>query len=425
MTQHCPPFVGWIPCISGRLLFRHLSCSHPRAKNNLEVNHREQSSDGSIYRYIVLSSEIDWKDLDESDLTDGVFHLIVTGLRDEADDNFYGFVFLLPLQKAKKDHNWTAIEEHIYSIRRSAIKREHIAHSFNQLNDRLSAYSDTEYYSVRFNITDRGFAFLEYTNTAAAPASKLHQTTICRQAFYFLKYSLHKHQHHHRDDDSLTTIHPIPENPESLGPLLIDDLRKGLVEIKRRLDALQYESLYQGRGIVSYAKSLIESCHAQGFLSHADYSRCKCYFDNVGDSLNILAEKRQRDATRRLEASNHSRSWILFWMAVVGPLVIVFKDQIVSNIETSTNTSTYAVKLISSILGNDLHFVATIILVSAIYGLNLAFRSKWPEPMRKIKGSYYLLEAIVNDTFKAKVVATVFLLVAVVVISFSILSILP
>ena len=53
--------------------------------------------------------------------------------------------------------------------------------------------------------------------------------TIIRQAFYFIKYSIHQHQHHHHNDDNIVKAHA--GDLYEAYPNIINDLKFALKKI--------------------------------------------------------------------------------------------------------------------------------------------------------------------------------------------------
>jgi hypothetical protein len=100
-------------------------------------------------------------------------------------------------------------------------------------------------------MNESGIAYLSLNNLDGN-FTQTDEYVLCRQAFYFLKYSLHTHKHHTNTLDSLTTVHPINDDPIKLGKRLIFDLKQSLVDINRRPPYLKSEINYNFSGITSY-----------------------------------------------------------------------------------------------------------------------------------------------------------------------------
>jgi hypothetical protein len=105
---------------------------------------------------------------------------------------------------------------------------------YTQLESELINYDSTdEFYQINFEMTESGIATLKVV-TDKENISDQDEYVLCRQAFYFLKYSLHTHKHHSDTLDSLTTVHSINTDKNKLGEKLIFDLKQSLVDINRR-----------------------------------------------------------------------------------------------------------------------------------------------------------------------------------------------
>ena len=54
-------YIGWVPCVSGRLFFEYTFPGLGTPK--CSINHVEQNNESTSYhRYIIVSSVVDWKD---------------------------------------------------------------------------------------------------------------------------------------------------------------------------------------------------------------------------------------------------------------------------------------------------------------------------------------------------------------------------
>lgn len=57
-------YIGWVPCVCGRLFFDMTECGLHVKKVFAAVNHAEADDSGLIRRRILVASDVDWKDED-------------------------------------------------------------------------------------------------------------------------------------------------------------------------------------------------------------------------------------------------------------------------------------------------------------------------------------------------------------------------
>jgi len=75
---------------------------------------------------------------------------------------------------------------------------------------------------------------------------------------------------------------------------------------------------------------LLESCRAQKLISKDEYEVEKNYFQNTQDSLKYAAMSAERKISSSISASNSARSAILLFLSVCAPLVIIYREYILS-----------------------------------------------------------------------------------------------
>jgi len=329
MSEKEYTYIGWVPCISGNLIFEYASCGLSNRLNyfkKVAINNVEENEEKIPVGYIFISSVVDWKDKGPGNLK-GNYYVVLTGTYKTGiiGNNLSGKIYILPFRKAV--HQWLEI---INTAKKTKIRAQHhkeIQNDYETLIHAIEKTNDIEFNYIEYELLPSGIAFLS-NPISKRDLSLIEQKTISRQSFYYLKYAIHKHQHHSTSDDALTTIHEITENEERNALNLINDLRKSLVCLKRDLRSTRYKWLAHTRGITSYAKSLIEVCYKHKFFKVEVYNREKSYFENLADSLEITASSNISAAQNKLAISNHIRSTILFFIAIVGPIILVYRENI-------------------------------------------------------------------------------------------------
>lgn len=353
-------YIGWVPTISGRLFFENWNCSKLLKKPFYKSYSIRQVGSDQVRR-VILSTTVDWKDL--KFWGDGVFNVILRCSGGIADDKIRGTIYIYPQSFISKDkkENLVDINTLISNISKADKRKNDIQTSFEELSEKLESVEENEFYVVNFTVNRRGFALVSYNIKKSYKGKEVNPQTpkvICRQAFYFIKYSLHQHQHHHSQDDSLTEIHP---NSDSAGMEMIEDLKRGLVSMKRDFHALGHYCLFDAGGIVAYTKSLAESCFKEGKIKKEEYLREVSYLSNISDSLNKIAENEERIVNRKASMSDSFRSVIGVFLAIVAPLTILYKEEIRAGFSKQENTYftfEYIISFLSTIYSNGILYIS-------------------------------------------------------------------
>ncbi|MCU7870739.1 MAG: hypothetical protein KZQ98_19790 [Candidatus Thiodiazotropha sp. (ex Lucinoma borealis)] len=385
LTHAQQKFIAWVPCLSGKLLFRHFSSGHPKATKTLLIKHDESIPNSNLQvRSVILSEDLDLKDFNLQ--SDGKYQFTIAGTKLSNEGSFIGNIFVLPQKIAKANSEWNNIYSELQQIQQKAKEGNHIKGYFKQAIDKLINFKHPEYYSLEYEIDEHGFTTLKYQtpNHSADLLDTTHIKTVTRQSFYYLKYSLHKHKHHQHDDDSLTTIHELPDDTAEIGDLLIKDLLTSIVDLTRKFEDLGHEGLYEARGIVAYTKSLIESCHRKGFLDDKEYKHKKYYFENISSSLKIKAEKMERHAARKATAWSNARSILLFFISIVAPIMFLFRDEIIKKIKEGDPELTSISTIVNPfvwIFSSGLHIIIALFIISIIFISYLTYKTKLSSPL--------------------------------------------
>jgi len=342
-------YIGWVPCVAGKLFFKHIKCGLAGKFSALTINHFEpdlslkneiilDDKSGLIqyHRYICLTSCYNWKDGSKGD---GRFRIVVLG---NATNNsgIKGCVYIIPKKIGSTLNDWNKIITKIKSLRKKIQDAQRnkidirVGSEFREIQSQLDKFENIEYYKVPFEIDRSGFTDLDYHGL---DKGHLHEFTLVRQAFYYLKYSIHVHQHHNKGEDSLTTIHLVPSNKKEIGEQLLDDLKESMVAMKREHSSTGYHRLYDNKGVNCYAKSLIESCKQKKYISDENYEFQFNYLNNIFGSMETTAQKAERNISIGLSASNSARSTILLLFAIIAPFTLIYLDKIREKLPSSIN----------------------------------------------------------------------------------------
>jgi len=308
-------YIGWIPCLEGEMFFRYTEpgLGHYDVVN---INQLLPKRDGTPdTRIIIASSVYDWKDSGQSD-ENGLFRVVVIATANSVD-SLQGELFLInPVSAHNRADLYRSDEgrlvrellhlqdqlEHVIDPvsflgedRRLAERLEKEGRKQSPLKSLVYGISGARIFSIPFTMDGSGITYLELSHVKEPGGTivrehsmdALSERTLCRQAFYYLKYLFHKHAHHDRSNDSLTTIHDVKPDPEESGKSLIRDIKRGLVDLRRDGNYSR-----EVAGIASYGKSLALSCYRSGLVNAARRDCEVAYFDNLAESLKILCDEK-------------------------------------------------------------------------------------------------------------------------------------
>ena len=347
----------------------------------LTINHIEpELSDGEIVldkesglicynRYVCLTSCYNWKDGEKGD---GNFRVVVIG-RATNNSKMEGTVYILPKKIGVRINDWKQIIAKIKTLKKEIKKAQRdgvdlrIKERHSEISNDLDKFENTEYYKIDYEIDRSGFATFDYHGV---DKGHLHEFTLVRQSFYYLKYSIHVHQHHNEGEDSLTTIHIVPDNKENIGEQLLDDLKESMVAMKREQSATAYHRLFDNKGVNCYAKSLVESCKHAGYINQKDYDFQMNYLNNIYGSMETTAEKTERNINLGLSASNSARSTILLLFAIIAPFIFIHLETIRKNITSpldKDSITAWLIPFISDTASKTEGIVWTLIILISIF----------------------------------------------------------
>ncbi|MFK5915345.1 MAG: hypothetical protein QM484_13320 [Woeseiaceae bacterium] len=300
--------------------------SNSTDKNIIEESFSCSTHGDSHDRRFVLQSKVDWRDSDKYHKDSGKFRIIVTAEVEKShsmDDRCLNGNLLIYPQGAEPktiaERNSMNVHTLSHAIKDNNNKHE----NFNLLSKITSDKEpidnfDSDYFScsISFKIEPNGITKLSYTsnNSDLNEDSKF---LITRQAFYYLKYSIHTHKHHAAKQDSLTTITPTygktQNNKSDAGLRLICQLKRELTFIQRiqNTDGQEHPT-NNASGIIAYTKSLIQSLKLSGFIDENIANRECTRFENIGRSFQAQTCKMETLINNIELIKSKSKVWIGF-----------------------------------------------------------------------------------------------------------------
>lgn len=410
-------YIGWVPCISGHLLFEYTECGLTDKQSNIyaEINHVElDAASNTPYRHIAVSSRVDWKDGNTK--LNGIYRVALLVSTPTNTDQLEGQVYITP----KNNPEWESqnIEEKFLELKRLTLADEDMREEFLSLRNHLSECSRNGFI-INFKLIRSGFTFLRHQNKNEKTTADT-SFVVSRQAYYYIKYTFHKHAHHDKSAESLTTTFSLPGRDNAIGMILIQDLKRSLVQLKRDFTASNYKLLLQSKGIVSYAKSLLVSCNKEGFIPPQDYEVETAYIENIGESLEVAAKKIEGGIAVEEKVSANFRAIVLFALAIIAPISMVFREEIRSAV--GANKPTYIIDMISHGAQSD---STILVLAGSILISYLLYRStilKYGSIPFAILGLHKLLESICFSKRRATVIIVTLLSLAILLLYTSLMG---
>lgn len=319
-------YIGWIPCVNGNLDFGLMKVGikggFTDKKINdekvIEKNFSQSGVPGKHDRLITLQSRVNWRDSKEHDESLGAFRIFVTARVAVSNHmesrHLSGDILLYPQEAEPLDKQ----EIHNVSIHEIShgITEENVATEFPKLETQVNnpknitgLHPDCFKVSFSFSVTSTGIIRLKL-NSTSDELDDHSSYLLARQAFYYLKYSIHSHRHHVDEQDSLTTITP---ETEGCGLRLVCQLKRELTSLSRtqRVENRLHETNI-AKGIIGYAKSLLLGLNREGLITEDELIREKQYFENVSASFESQEQTISR-AEQKLEMIKaKSKVWLGF-----------------------------------------------------------------------------------------------------------------
>lgn len=326
-------YIGWVPCINGDLDFGLAkpgiegSFSGANARKNTEstaVNYAYDDKKRDHHaRRVMLQSKVDWKDSKGSGF-DGDFRVFLLAesptsicfnerylqgklyiyrcrLEPEDVNKIDGLTQFQAIYKAEKIN----ANNQIFSEKQVALNE-----CYDNLQKSLESLEDV--YIVDFFMESNGLTYLKY-GSCKTDIEEDEKYIVVRQAYYYLKYSLHEHKHHDFQMDSLMTIVPFINSSagkKESGLRLLGQLKRELTSIKRTQSIGDSYEIGDPAGILSYMNSLINTLGFKGFLSNNFRERELKYLCSVRSSFE--AQKVKLSKRKEIESSNKTAYRVYF-----------------------------------------------------------------------------------------------------------------
>jgi hypothetical protein len=336
-------YLGWIPCISGHLDFGLMKPGISGGFTNKDIKDNKTNHINFGYlaqkdhhaRRVMLQSKVNWQDRLNDEEYDGSFRVFVLAEASESAfmDNreLHGSVYVYPTseQEGSKAENrekpwFQTIHEaqEVYDRSNGNVdgwddSRSQLNHFYDRLKGELEAMG---FWRVDFKVTSGGLVYLSTPTEQHRLLSDNEKYLITRQAYYYIKYSLHSHKHHQAEQDSLTTIvayNPSMDGKRDAALKVLCQLKRELTHIKRTLT--QEQGLYSddALGILSYMGSLLTTLHTRKLIDGDLYQREGRYIDSLRSSFQVQ-ESRTKNF-RSIEDSTRStyRVYIGWTLALV------------------------------------------------------------------------------------------------------------
>jgi len=184
-------------------------------------------------------------------------------------------------------------------------------------------------YAVDFHVTHSGFVFLKFIETERESGEETEepdQYVLTRQAYYYLKYSIHKHNHHVEEADCLTTIvKHSEENLPNVGLKLMGQLKRELVQIKRIQRKFQKRhGETEALGILGYMHSLLASCRRAEYIDDDRYFRELDYIAGMRESFSSQHDSIQVEASRKNVLKQLNRQKVAIYLAYFSICTLVY-----------------------------------------------------------------------------------------------------
>lgn len=330
-------YIGWIPCINGHLDFglMHVGIqggftnSTSTDNHAVDLNFSCSTYSDSHERRIVLQSKVDWRDSDKFHKDSGKFRVIVTAEVNKShsmDDRYLSGNLLIYPQGAEPkniaERHSMNVHTLCHSIKNNIKnRREYFIPLSNITSSKEPVDSlDPSYFScsINFKIEPNGIIQLSY-NSQNPNLDNHSKYLIARQAFYYLKYSIHTHKHHTAKQDSLTTIATISEKTEKdksdAGLRLICQLKRELTCIQRtqKTDGQEHPT-NNAAGIIAYTKSLIQSLEQSDIIDSNIAKRECSRFKNISDSFTAQICKMETQLNNSELIKSKSKVWLGFFI---------------------------------------------------------------------------------------------------------------
>lgn len=329
-------YIGWIPNTAGHVYFRHATIRKPRGLDCYEArppyikkgddqvryilatslddlnDNKPKSSDARYTRYIVKAESKNKGELC------GDLWMIWNSCNNPFESNFERTIVTLYDELDRQSDNlcqlWvntgesidkealdpqdevdSLIYKELEGFQSTKDKIYKLLNDISVINGKYKYGGDSSEYWVshfKFTVSNNGFCYLEPDD----PTNPNAEVEV-ENAYYYLKYLLHMHQHHDAALDALCRVHKISKEKffefyidkrKQLSIDLLRDIKATLINMKLH-EPQDDSSTRNARGIAAYGVSLIQQLKAEGILKlknpeHMDFiKRETIYIESLID----------------------------------------------------------------------------------------------------------------------------------------------
>ena len=346
-------FVGWIPCVNGHLDFGlirpgirgGLTKEEIKDKKISAISYSPIGQNDNHTRRIALQSWVNWQDERKEN---GEFRVCLFGeVHEEQDlDNreLIGSVIIYPkgYETVTGKHSAGLLDTiHALGELRNAphqnwsnqqsklnqqweVLQRHIPDSTTQSPFKLVINKDSEpqpnIFRIDFRVRANGLTYLTFHDLNGQKFEH-HALTdedrfvLCRQAFYYIKYSLHVHKHHEHKVDALTSI--VPNNTHA-GMKLIGQIKRELTGIKRtQLEHKRKHHSAEANGIIGYLQSLQICLLNEKMITKAQYRTETVRLNSLEKSFNAQFARIEDRYNKTQHIATASKQWTTLFLATI------------------------------------------------------------------------------------------------------------
>ncbi|EJO2020449.1 hypothetical protein RQY88_002204 [Vibrio vulnificus] len=389
-------YIGWIPCVVGRLDFSKVGTDQLKYKKDEPIclsYMDEHSSPSAEYRcrYNAISSVYNWKDReDKNNDYSGEFRFL-TILKTLPNGDAIGNAYLWSTEEEKKcdllkkqvldplrelevkvSHYQKALTVDQYNPSEkldSSIVDAEIINTIDSIGELNKTKLKNKILVIKFHISSNGLTLLECEKRAGVDDSDnqelrskaLHSRFIAaKQAFIYLKYTLHTHKHHPAQEDRLTSVHFIDStNLKNVAFRLIEDLRRSAIEIKVTAIGNEPSAEHLLHGFISYTKSLIIALEEKSLIDEKIASTKKLFFENMLGSWESIIQKNKEAKekikeikAKQTKANDDALQALSILLATISVFFVGIKFTLTSVDTCSNSITNWALKSTCSIVSN-------------------------------------------------------------------------
>ncbi|MCG5518358.1 hypothetical protein, partial [Ectothiorhodospira sp. 9905] len=203
---------------------------------------------------------------------------------------------------------------------------QHYADITKGLTEALQDNGRLGLYGVSFFVKHNGLAY--FTFDGCCRPSDEERSTILRQAYYYLKYSIHSHAHHDCDADSLTQLVKLggdgEEDLERASLEMVGQLKRELTFVKRNTyENFSYEPV-DACGVLAYMGSLCVTLRDEGMITRSTYEREGQYLHQVEESFRAQLKRHELKKAEKESVTSTYRTKLTWFLSAVSLLAILF-----------------------------------------------------------------------------------------------------